>query len=91
MDYTFSNHAQLMTQSLLSINGAKRDMTQNLLRVSLGLGLANQVLNVIEALPGVEDTLLNLCHVLTAHPWGESTGLEGDCGNPSPAIVSQEP
>ena len=64
MEHTFSNNVQHMTHNKTSIGGATREMTQNLLSVSLAFGLTNQVLYVIEALPGVEETLLNLAYML---------------------------
>ena len=68
-----------MTRSMLSIGGATREMTQNLLSINSGLCLTNQVLHVIEALPRVEETLFNLCHVFIpgrrALTWMETVGI----------------
>ena len=51
-----------MTHNLLEIGSATRELTQGLLSASAMLGLSNKDLGVIEALPRVVETRLNLYH-----------------------------
>ena len=56
MGHTFSNNSEYMTQIMLSIWGATREITQNLLSTDLVLSFTSWIMIVIEALPGVEET-----------------------------------